>query len=165
MLLEKFQQEQLQVIWKMIMTLDQSLIETNELEKERFLHDIKIIFPDAILNIFYAPPLSQDVPPSWTEVAEAIQIELPNGTPESLLVEFAWRSFNDCQISELEKVTRSQATSNTWVNQRKGRITASNFHDVYTKINSKLRSGGKHVNVLSLLQNLLNPRDISHCPR
>ena len=40
-------------------------------------------------------------------------------------------SFNDDQIRELEKITRSQSASNIWWNQRIGRITASKFGEVH----------------------------------
>ena len=40
----------------------------------------------------------------------------------------------------IEKNTRHQALSDTWFEQREGRITASNHHDIYTKVNTILRA-------------------------
>jgi hypothetical protein len=54
-------------------------------------------------------------------------------------------SLNDSSIKELEKVTRGQSCQRTWVEQRKGRITASNYHDDYLKVKTLLRMRGKSV--------------------
>ena len=71
-------------------------------------------------------------------------------------------SFSAGSIVELEKANRSQAKSKVWKNQRKGRITASNFHDVHTKVATLLRKRGEPVKtkVTPLLAKLLMPRDL-----
>ena len=53
-----------------------------------------------------------------------------------------------------------------WKEQRKVRITASNFHDVYTKVKTLLRMRGREVKtkVTPLLVRLLDPPDLSDIP-
>ena len=40
----------------------------------------------------------------------------------------------DLQIKLIEEATRSQSSSDEWFKQRKGKITASDFHRVYTQM-------------------------------
>lgn len=47
-----------------------------------------------------------------------------------------------CEV--IEKSTRGQGSSNDWIEQRKGRITASIFHEVHTKVQTII-SGRKRV--------------------
>lgn len=42
----------------------------------------------------------------------------------------------DLQVLQIETQTRGQATNQTWVSQRTGRITASNFYSVFTTVNT-----------------------------
>lgn len=42
----------------------------------------------------------------------------------------------DLQVLQIETRTRGQATNQTWVSQRTGRITASNFYSVFTRVNT-----------------------------
>ena len=69
-------------------------------------------------------------------------------------------------VVELEKATRSQAKSELWKNQRKGRITASNFHNVHTKVTTLLRKKGEPVKskVTPLSAKLLIPGYLSNLP-
>ena len=43
-------------------------------------------------------------------------------------------NLSDFQIKLIEEATRSQSSSDEWFKQREGRITASNFHRVYTRM-------------------------------
>ena len=70
-------------------------------------------------------------------------------------------SFSDRQLQELEKATRAQSKPNVWFKQRKGRITASKFRDVYTKVNTLSRSKVVNCKVTPLLVSLLYQKDIS----
>ena len=75
-------------------------------------------------------------------------------------------SFNDDQIKELEKVTRSQSKSNVWWNQRIGRITAFRFGEVHAKVLSinKKTAKRKRVKVTSLVQSIVQPETLSNLP-
>ena len=80
------------------------------------------ILPDSVANISHAPPPTHDVPPSLIDIAENIIETLPGADKEELIKAFAAQlSFNDFQLAELEKVTRNQASSHYWWEQRKGR--------------------------------------------
>ena len=43
---------------------------------------------------------------------------------------------SDQEIAKIENETIGQSVNSAWLMQRKGRITASNFYPVYTKVNS-----------------------------
>ena len=60
----------------------------------------------------------------------------------------------DCdQVASLQAATVEQSDCEQWIEQRKGRITASNFHRVHTKVNTlKIKS---EVNTNSLVQQLM----------
>ena len=81
------------------------------------------------------PPACYDVPPSVTDIAVTVNTHTNKASPDQLIEKLIISlSFNDSQITELEKATSNQASSNVWWDQRKRRITASHFHDVHTKI-------------------------------
>lgn len=87
-----------------------------------------------------SPPVEEDVPPTLQEIAYDILEKNPNLSEEELARLFSEkRLFNDSNIEELEKATRNQLSQNLWKEQRKERITASNFHGVYAKVEKLLR--------------------------
>ena len=107
------------------------------------------------------------MPPTLQEIASEILEKNPNASEDELTRLFSEKlSFNDSNIKELEKATRNQSSQNIWKEQRKGRITASNFHDVYTKVETLLRMRGREVKtkVTPLLVRLLDPPDLSDIP-
>lgn len=58
------------------------------------------------------------------------------------------------QINLIYTITKKQSESNIWFNQRKGRITASKFHQVYTRVNS-LKTATSDLNLSCTFKNLL----------
>ena len=48
----------------------------------------------------------------------------------------------DIQIKNLEYATRNQSKQDLWHQARKGRLTASNHHTIYTKMNSVVKATG-----------------------
>ena len=44
--------------------------------------------------------------------------------------------FSDNDVQAIEKMTRTQSKSPRWKKHRKGRLTASKHHDVFTKVNT-----------------------------
>ena len=133
-------------------------------QKTSFLTKVKDLLPNAVLNISFAPALDEDVPDPLPEIAESISGET-DSLPEDELVAkyFEKLSFSDRQLHELEKSTRSQSKSTAWYKQRKGRITASKFREVFTKVNtlSKSQSKGANCEITPLLVILLYQKDIS----
>ena len=55
------------------------------------------------------------------------------------------------QINYVYNVTKTQSKSEIWINQRKGRITASNFKNVYSKANKTAITDEQPVEMISLL--------------
>ena len=49
-------------------------------------------------------------------------------------------NISDKTIQQLEKATRGQSENELWRQIRLGRLTASNHHNIYTKMNSVLKS-------------------------
>ena len=82
---------------------------------------------------------AQDLPLPLNQVAEKFasehkgegEVTIVTGFPESLHL-----SQNQCD--SIEKATRAQSQCTEWVEQRKGRITASKFHEVHTKVKTLL---------------------------
>ena len=136
-------------------------------DKQVFLTSVRRTLPDAVLNITYSPPSEEDVPPTLPEIADKV-LSMANSKEECELASSFSQclSFNDSSIKELEKATRGQSMSRQWIQQRQGRITASNFHDVYTKVKTLLRQRGKEVKtkVTPLLAKLIEPKDLSNIP-
>ena len=131
-------------------------------QKASFLGKVKDLWPNAVVNISFAPEAAEDVPAPLPEIADNIAV-VANSIPEDELISnfFGKLSFSDRQLQELEKATRAQSKSNVWFKQRKGRITASKFRDVYTKVNTLSRSKVVNCKVTPLLVSLLYQKDIS----
>ena len=68
--------------------------------------------------------------------------------------------FTEKEIQNIEKITRGQLDPNAWKEHRKGRLTASKHHELYSKINtiSKVRSS-KHRKTIPLVCSIIFPDD------
>lgn len=71
-------------------------------------------------------------------------------------------TIDSATIESVQRATADQSLTPLWQHLRHGRITASSFYRVLTKMESLL-SGKKSANVLKLVDSLLNPRDLSKC--
>ncbi|XP_052703446.1 uncharacterized protein LOC128179833 [Crassostrea angulata] len=73
------------------------------------------------------------------------------------------------EIAEIAKQTRGQAGNSIWHNAKNGRITASRFYSVYTKVNTIKRKPDEHVSVSSLLKQIIGGANCSDdtkpCPK
>ena len=69
-------------------------------------------------------------------------------------------------IKLIEKKTRGQAENDLWMNLRKGRLTGSNHHDIYTKMHSIIKcTGAIKPKTTPLIQKIIyRDNDISHIP-
>lgn len=69
---------------------------------------------------------------------------------------FKYLSLSDGECINIEASTRLQRNCNEWMMQRRGRITASSFHDVYAL--------KRTTSPIPLCNRLLNPKDLSMIP-
>lgn len=67
------------------------------------------------------------------------------------------------QIREIEQNTRGQASNPLWKTARQGRITASNFYKIYTRVET-LKSQ-PHTDMSSLVNSILNPPELGFLPQ
>lgn len=112
----------------------------------------------------YAPPEHLDVPRPLGEIASSVLDILSNESQEDIIKLFTEQlSFNDDQIKELEKITRNQSTSDSWWEQRIGRITASKFGDVHKKVCSINKAAAKS-KVTSLILSIVQPEKLQNVP-
>lgn len=73
-------------------------------------------------------------------------------------------SFTDSAVNTLEVNTRAQADNQEWIEQRKGRLTSSIHHDIYTKM-ATLNKGGKNKKVSPLIAKVFGKsKDVSNLP-
>lgn len=112
--------------------------------KTSFFSKVDEIVPEAVVLLTVPPTENSDCPPPVPEIAESAKMECADITDEAnLLCTFMDRlTFSSRQLDELEKATKGQSTNRMWKKQRTGRITASNFHEVHTKVKSIIASKG-----------------------
>ena len=86
-----------------------------------------------------------NLPPSLVEAATLYAQENENKEEPEYITNFL-ESLHDTQeqCDIIEKVSRGQGDTTDWHEQRKGRITASVFHNVHTKVQTII-AGRKRV--------------------
>ena len=95
-----------------------------------FLHQLNNIAPTV------EQPAEHENPLPLRQLAQDLIKEKLNAEYAELVTDFqAKMVFNDNQLTELEKVKRSQAGSKIWRQQRSGSITATKICYVFTKVN------------------------------
>ena len=60
-------------------------------------------------------------------------------------------------IESIEQATIGQSNNDAWHSYRKGRITASNFYDVFTRVETLKKKGGSAQNLVEKLQGVNGP--------
>ena len=70
--------------------------------------------------------------------------------------------FTQGQCDVIERATRSQSLYWEWVEQRKGRITGSKFHDVHTKVNTLIAGRKKVVKTKPLIARIVHHQSIDN---
>ena len=68
------------------------------------------------------------------------------------------------QINDLEQKTIGQSDNPSWFRMRKGRITASKFYNVHTRMETVKRNSSSLTDCSRLVHNLLNPTALDHLP-
>ena len=113
-----------------------------------------------------------DLPPPLLQVAvEFISSEEMKGkSVEEAVPLFIYNSqMTTEQVMMIERETRYQHSSDTWRQQRVGRITASNFHRVYTKTETIMKTrknSRKNPQYSPVVFDIVHEsEDISHLPQ
>ena len=88
--------------------------------------------------------LERQLPPSLIEVAEKVAAERKTETDADVTkMFFESLEVTHDQINKIEEASRGQSESEFWIKERKGRITASMCHTIYTKVKSIVRNPTK----------------------
>ena len=78
-----------------------------------------------------------------TNIANEVVVNYKNTSSDQKITSLLRKLyFTEKEIQSIEKSTREQSDSNAWKEHRKGRLTASEHHELYSKFNtiSKVRS-------------------------
>ena len=78
--------------------------------------------------------LPDNMPDSVVGLARLFQIDKTYTQDENIIKFTNSLILSGFQIKLIEEITRSQSSSDEWFKQREGRITESNFHRVYTQM-------------------------------
>lgn len=129
-----------------------------------FFNKLEEVQPKAVVLLTVPPSESSECPPPITEIAEEVKSQCKDDSEAKLLESFMSKlTFSDKQLDELEKATKDQAKSDMWRKQRIGRITASNFHEVHSKVKSISSSrGAVKPQTTPLLIKLTRPENLDH---
>ena len=122
--------------------------ERNETDKQKkgFLDGYKQIRPNA--QIFKSGESEKhnqmDRPLELTKFAENFTASLDGSESEQDIINRFLEAIplNATEVSQIERETKGQSDSFSWIRHRKGRITASNFKDVCTKVDSLAKARG-----------------------
>ena len=122
--------------------------------RRHIFDELKAIIPNGCFTSFYERASKTDAPMEpAANVNLIIQLAATCKTVEEFLSQMP--ILTDLQVLQIETETRGQATNQTWVSQRRGRITASNFYSVFTRVNTIKANPSKDHNVEPLLRKLM----------
>ncbi|XP_070562483.1 uncharacterized protein [Ptychodera flava] len=110
---------------------------------EVIVENVAIDEPDCTLLVDPLPPHENII----------LKLADSSTTKEELLSKIEETKFTDYDVSSIENKTIGQAENNLWKEQRKGRITASTFYSVYTKVNTV--KSEKHFNINSFARSFI----------
>lgn len=122
---------------------------------QRFIQSVKDAAPAAVL--FLPGTVSKSKSTSSEVLGSVIDAADQCHSVQDLLTRL---HLSSDQIKQIERLTVGQSTNEQWLELRKGRITASNFYRVFTKIES-LKKDPK-VSCDKLVNSFVNPADLSH---
>ena len=95
--------------------------------------------------------LPDNMPNSVVGLARLLQVHETYTQDENIVKFINSLNLSDFQIKLIEEATRSQSSSDEWFKQREGRITASNFHRVYTRMETLKKTPNENINNLTQL--------------
>ena len=94
----------------------------------------------------YKIALPDNMPDSVVGLARLFQIDETCTQDENIIKFINSLNLPDFQIKLIEEATRSQSSSDEWFKQREGRVRASNFHRVYTRLETLKKNPNKNIN-------------------
>ena len=98
---------------------------------------------------------------STTNIANEVVVNHKNSSSdEKITLLLRKLCFTGKDIQNIEKSTQGQSDSNAWKQHRKGRLTSSKYHELYSKINSisKVRSS-THPKTTPFVYSIIFPDD------
>ena len=109
-----------------------------------FFYSLSLSSPSAVLfKSIEGMSIATSMNLSLTNIANEV-VENYRKTPSDEKITLLLRklSFTEKEIQNIQKGTRGQSDSNAWNKHRKGRLTASKHHELFSKINTiyKVRS-------------------------
>jgi hypothetical protein len=128
-----------------------------------FLVALKPISPNAVLFTAVKGQLCEKtkLPTTLTNLGEKMaqdEVIDPRQFVESAMLSRA-------EIDAVEVATREQHTSSVWTDQRRGRVTASNVHDVIAKINAKINAKREYVSISPVVEKIITGGiNLDHVP-
>ena len=115
-------------------------------QKKRFLDVYKQIRPNAQIfkSVESENHNQMDRPLELTKFVKNFTASLDGSESEQDIVNKFLEAIplNETEVSQIERETKAQSDSFSWIRHRKGWITASNFKDVCTKVDSLAKSRG-----------------------
>ena len=90
--------------------------------------------------------LPDNMPDSVVGLARLFQIDETCTQDENIIKFINSLNLPDFQIKLIEEATRSQSSSDEWFKQRERRVRASNFHRVYTRLETLKKTPNKNIN-------------------
>ena len=111
------------------------------------------------MNLFYIgkKKAPETIPLQETNLIGIASIAKSCGTVKEFLQKI---SLPVVELNKIEKETRGQSDNATWYEARKGRVTASNFYRVHTKIQSMKKN--PKTDIRALLKSLIDPPVLGH---
>ena len=140
---------------------------SNKHSFETFLNNIHISKPSAVIFKSKTKKSNENVEssPDLEELSFKIHSDQPNSdetTSSKIFLEKIVLTRET--IKNVEYNTRYQYKSNTWFQMRKGRITASKHHSIYTKANTlSSNTSFKKPKTTYLVADILYPHKKKHC--
>lgn len=137
-------------------------------QKKVFLDGYKQIRPNAQIAVESEKHNQMDRPLELTKFAENFTALLDGSESEQDIVNTFLEAIplNATKVSQIERETKGQSDSFSWIRHRKGRITASNFKDVCTNVDSlaKARGSVKPSTTPLVSKLVLGWQNIDHIP-
>ena len=112
-------------------------IDTQGNNRKHMFEELKKTVPNGCCTSFYARDYETDVSSEVPVASNANLLTKVAATCKSVEEFLSQMPVpTDVQVQQIETETRGQADNAMWANQRKGRITASNFYYVFTRVNT-----------------------------